>query len=242
MTKTKIAELVQTIYNWRVRAGQQHSIYKFVNREFMEAFFASGSIRLGTLHGFRDTEAHGNYRGDVTEGINRVVQRIAHATETVPGSFLHSMIRIGTGSVIKDCLFVQERTWPDTYVFCTSATFNEDLFRQWNVSEGVDACYEIFDWQGFELEVSKRIASQALPMHSEYVTYVDGDIDGESQVRHIRAPFIKLRDFEWQREYRGAWLHKHPSVDVQAICIDIPDARRFCRKVATLEDGKVCYC
>jgi hypothetical protein len=217
----------------------QMPVYKFVSRKNLDRFFDSGSIRVGTLHDFRKIEAHGKYRGDPAEGKNNIIQHVEFTNRIEEGSFLSKFISPESTGIFENCLFYEQRDFPNSFVFCTSSYFSDELFQLWHENEGVDACYEICNWQAYKREITKKLAPVADAIASSYVTYVTGDIDGESEQRGILPPFIKQREYDWQSEFRGVWLHKAPSIDVKAACIEIPEARKYCRPFAVLEAGKV---
>jgi len=236
---TKDQKLARYLASLVPRSPLQIPIYKFVSRRNLDRFFDTGSIRIGTLHDFRKTEAHGKWRGDEFEGKSDIMQRVASKNQIDKGSFLSTFINAPAGVQITDCIFIERRDFPNCYVFCTSSYFTDELFQHWHEKEGVDACYEIFDWIGYHREISHSLVSRADGLGSAYVTYVEGDIDGESEGRHIYPPFIKKMEYEWQSEFRGVWLHKAPSIDVKPLCFEIPDARKYCRPYAILNAGKI---
>lgn len=217
----------------------QFPVYKFVSQKWMTAFFDTGSVRVGTLHDFRKIEAHGKWRGDPYEGKSDVVQYVPLVERIEEGSFLSQFFDPQSVGRFENNIFVERRDFPNSFVFCTSSRFSDDMFRRWHQEEKVDACYEIFDWQAYKAEITKKLSPIANAFFSSYVTYVAGDINGESEQRHIPPPFIKKQEYDWQSEFRGVWVHKAPSVDVKAACIEIPEARRFCRPYAVLEAGQV---
>ncbi|MEL4871749.1 hypothetical protein AAEU41_23365, partial [Pantoea agglomerans] len=44
------------------------SIYKFLPKKYLNEFFKTGSLRLGTVYDFNDTVKHGTAVGDTREG------------------------------------------------------------------------------------------------------------------------------------------------------------------------------
>ena len=219
--------------------NSQLPVYKFVSRRWLAGFFDSGSVRVGTLHDFRKIEAHGKSRGDAFEGKSNVVQHVPFADRIEKDTFLSTFFAPGSAAQFTNSTFFEKRDFPNSFVFCTSSHFSDDLLLRWHEEEKVDACYEIFDWQGYHAEITMKLAPMADSLGAQYVRYVTGDINGESEQRHILAPFIKKQEYDWQSEFRGVWIHKSPSIDVKAACIEIPDARKYCRPFATLDAGKI---
>jgi hypothetical protein len=215
-------------------------IYKFLKRGRMEKFFETGQIRLGTLHDFRNTEQHGNHIGDVVEGKSTIHQHVAYANSAEPNSFIGQFVEFNGGEMW-DCRFIHERDSENAYTYCASHIFSEEGFRDWHEKEGLDACFEIFDPLGFRQAISKEIFEKARYVTESQIVYVDGDIPGESNLRHIPSAFIKQTAYAWQTEYRWLWEPRKSNVAPIAEFPTLPDPRRFCRKIAILEDGEIKY-
>lgn len=214
-------------------------VYKFVKEEYMDSFFKTGDLRLGTLHNFRKIEEYGINRGDPSEGKNSVFQYVEHHDGGKDGTFAGQFF--GKGIVVQNSTIIQHRDWPESYVFCSSRNFSEKLFFEWHAKEGTTACYEIWHPLAFALAVQKVIAQRAYFSGLDNVKYVDGHIDGASEDFKIEAPFVKPLPYAWQDEFRWVWTHRHPAISVAAHNWEIPDARQFCRKVARLRSGKLEY-
>lgn len=208
----------------------------------MDAFFQTGSIRLGTLHGYRDTAAFGTDRGDHAEGSSDTRLLVNRATTVEKGSFLNQFINMSAGGEILNCTFINRRNHQDMFIFCASGVFTPELFHRWQAKDSrTDACYEIFDWIGFRAEISKRIRQIAWYFESSYIQYVKGDVPAHSSLRDYPVMFIKQHEYGWQLEHRGAWSKIFPNDNLPHVDIEIPDARRFCRPVAVLANGQVRY-
>ena len=50
-------------------------LFKFTARHWMDAFFSSGSLKLGTIRGYHDTVAYAATQGDPREGEVTHVRR-----------------------------------------------------------------------------------------------------------------------------------------------------------------------
>lgn len=76
-------------------------LYKFVKRQWMEAFFATGSLRLGTLHGYRaDARRHDAVAGAVALPAFEDAYVFCSADNFNPPAFRHWL------------------DWPDGYDAC----------------------------------------------------------------------------------------------------------------------------
>jgi hypothetical protein len=215
-------------------------IYKFVKDEHMEQLFETGVIRLGTLHQFRKTEELGENQGDAAEGINAVVQKTGRLSSVEPGSFASKFLSL-SGGTVDDCMLIEQRHSENGYIFCGSHTFTEHSLHEWAEKEGLTSCYEIFDPLGFQQAISRAIFDKGVFVKDAKIIYVDGDIDSESALRHVAPTFIKQRRYEWQTEYRWAWELRKGNTDPTPEFISIPNAHRYCRRLARLQDGRVEY-
>jgi len=52
------------------------TLYKFAERKWMDEFFSTGSLRLRTVRGYRNTSEHGVGVGDHTEGRHDVFRLV----------------------------------------------------------------------------------------------------------------------------------------------------------------------
>lgn len=221
--------------------GVPARLFKFVKRRYMNGALATGSIRLGTLHDFRKTEDHGQSQGDPSEGKNNVFQHVGFLDSHDPSSFAGRIVVLSDGATMENCTLVEERDFPDSYVFCASTNFSEDLFRKWNTSDGLDACYEISDVAGFINAISNALDNSAQLVGYAPVVYVDGDLDGAAGQHVIHPAFVKqVRKYKWQTEYRFVWQHKRPE-EADPKLFEVNGLSRCCKPFAILEHGEIMY-
>ena len=219
-------------------------LYKFVAREHLKSFFKAGSLRLATIYSFKDTVEHGHSRGDEGEGRHSV-------SRTVVGDALHleksepivSEIfgrKVMPNVYVKDMQFSVERRSHDAFIFCTSNLFSNHLFKRWYEEEGTDACYEIKDPPGFFGAISDRIAESAKYIGNGDVVYIDEKVDYLSPAARTSPALTKDRSrYDWQFENRAIWSPRGPCGPLKPWIINVPDAARFCKQFALLEDGDI---
>lgn len=57
--------------------------YKFTEQKYVDSFFESGCLRIGTLFDYHRIETHGNARGDDREGLMRYLDRQGRECEAL---------------------------------------------------------------------------------------------------------------------------------------------------------------
>ena len=236
-----MTEEVGSLFEYKMPSSRQKSVYKFTKKQFMDDFFSTGTLKIGTLIDFQNTEKHGTSVGDSSEGRHRVLQSVTRTKRVEPGSFLSEFFSPGDGWSINNCTFVQRRNSPDAFLFCAAASCYGELFQEWNRRDQYDACYEISDTIAFLEAINKKIASSVAEFAALYPTYVNGDISFQSELRHVHPATIKQRTHEWQREFRAVWMPKGPVMQVEPMIIRVPEAVQYCRKLALWENGGIRY-
>ncbi|MFM1347324.1 hypothetical protein WFP14_12230 [Yersinia proxima] len=230
------------------------SLYKFIEKEFFDEFFLTGSLRLGTLEDFKKTEEHGGHRGDVSEGKHNVYRHVDDklilTADTLPSEpLISSSIHMDPASnqdsvTLSNVLFIDERNSQDVLTFCTSRVYSTHLFSEWNQKESLNYCYEIFDIKGFITAISNALSARSKGNKfkaCDLVAYTNKNIDYRSKYSKVHPCFLKDNDYAWQHEVRMVWafddIHKKQDV----IIMNVPEAIKFCRKHAYIERGEIKY-
>ena len=222
-------------------------LYKFIEQKYLRGFFETGSLRLGTVYTFKDIVEYGIHRGDDEEGQHHVVRR-NEGVVTLRRDVYHSILSEIFGmeedgeSWVRGGTFIVPRESPDYFIFCTSAFYTEALFGLWNKREKLDACYEIFDPQGFIRAISRGIASSTYFAFASDVVYTDKEIDFQTAEANLSPTITKQRNkYHWQQEHRMLWAPLLPSTPLRPWIIQVPEARRFCRPIALLRGSTFSY-
>lgn len=223
------------------------ALYKFIEKEFLESFFSSGCLRLGTIHDFRDVVEHGVSRGDEKEGEHNLIRAVdgtVAITKDKHEPIISEVFKMeGEGeSYISNMSIIVPRRCPNGFIFCTSYIYSENLFSSWNRNEGLDACYEISDVNGFVRAVSSAICNSAYFYTCSNVSYTDDPIDFQSGHARLNPALTKAKDkYSWQYENRCVWGARGPCGPLKPWIIYVPQAIKFCRPLAYIDDGQIIY-
>ncbi|WP_345984406.1 hypothetical protein WCX49_07130 [Sulfurimonas sp. HSL-1656] len=220
-------------------------LYKFIEREFLEAFFRTGSLRLGTIYDFKDIVEHGVSRGDEAEGEHHLIRGIDGTVSISKDKYepiISEIFRVeGEGKIsLCNLSVVVPRRCQDGFIFCTSSIYNEQLFRKWNKENDLDACYEIINQIGFISAINKAIKDSATFFACSNVTYTEKQIDYQTPEANLHPAFTKVKDdYSWQHEHRIVWGARGPSGPLNPWIVYVPEAIQYCRPFAFLENGVI---
>lgn len=222
-------------------------LYKFIEREFLESFFTTGCLRLGTIYDFKDIVEHGVSRGDQSEGEHHIVRGIDGTIKLTKDKYEPIISEVfkfeGEGeSSISNLSLVVPRRCQDGFIFCTSDRYNEALFKDWKREENLDSCYQIINVPGFIQAISKAITNSAFFYANSNVTYTEKQIDYQSKVASINPVFTKFKgEYEWQCENRSVFGSKGPLVPLKPWIIFAPEAIQYCKPFAFIDNGTIRY-
>ncbi|MED5621963.1 hypothetical protein [Ideonella sp. BN130291] len=146
-------------------------LHRYLARQYVELFFSTGSIRIGSLGLYRDMENSKSdlLRGDAAEGVSRTTVLGNHdelTPENIPPS-LRGIIGFSppepgqkrTESVrdIRFEGFEIDDSARNLYVMCLSNARSYRLARHF----GVDACISILDTDSFFASINRRLQGSA---------------------------------------------------------------------------------
>lgn len=193
-------------------------LYKFMEEKFATDLCERGKLRIGTLHYYRDKEAHCDSDDilDTEEGTATFVDR-----EPSPGELLNSV-------------FTGPADEPDRYIFCASTS------NAWaaSPSKSYDVCVEIFEPGNFMAElrsilrhgVSPSTASQygfVFYREREFTRVFGGGMPFTSAPTKIA--YIKPEKYSPQHEYRFGFPGAPPPKEF--FYVESPALKRYCRIV-----------
>lgn len=224
-------------------------LYKFIEKEFLDSFFKTGCLRLGTIYGFRDIVQYGVSRGDQLEGQHYLSRGIDEKLKLSKGSYepiISEVFDFGSeaeGEVnISGFTVVVPRQCKDGFIFCTSNRYNEKLFRDWNREESLDSCYQIFNVHGFFKAISNAIKNSAFFCTNSNVIYTEERIDYQSDLAGISPALTKVKNkYAWQFENRSIWAARGPCGQLRPWIIYVPEAIQYCKPFAFLEKDIITY-
>jgi len=218
-------------------------LYKFIERKYLYSFFSNGELRLGTIHGYRDTIEYGSVRGDSSEGRHSVIRTVDDVRVTDNSEpIVSEVFRVAEGGSFRlvNMNLVVQRQSSDAFIFCTSHLYSEQLFLEWHKQEQLDACCEITIPQGFVDAITRKIESSAWYARTSPVAYFNEHIDYRSPSANLPG-LTKSQKYEWQHETRSIWPPRLPSPPLQPWGIHVPDAVQFCKPFAVLENSSIRY-
>ncbi|EJT1895945.1 hypothetical protein NV115_003012 [Vibrio alginolyticus] len=219
-------------------------LYKFVENQFMESFFNSGNLRLGTILDFNDVVKHGTARGDSKEGQHIVFRSVREVKlkegkqEPLVSELFHVT---GDREIIMENFSVAaQRRCNNGFLFCTSNEYTDSLFRRWNSEVKADACYQILNPRGFYYEISKVIRNSISEYRCKNVVYTKDPIPYDSPHAQENPAFTKEEsEFSWQKENRCVWNPLLPPIKLKPWIIEVPEARKYCRPFKLWNSGSI---
>lgn len=207
------------------------NLYKYCSRQWLEAFFRDGSLRIGTLYDWRNTEKYGECVGDEREGLFEIVGNLIFFDPTHKDEFdiksKVSELYVGVDGPVRT--FRHERIQSkDCYAFCTADRYSLDDHHTWKELDGNDACYCIVSPDSFFAAISKTFSQGRFAMWNS-VYYYDLTAANVEIRGRFHPALLKRTAFRSQNEVRGIWTPKSRVPGVFPVNIKAPDAVRFCR-------------
>lgn len=230
MNKSQDPLVISFGHEWRIHRPY---VYRYLQVEYVDAFFATGALRLSSFAVFsRHTDEE---RLDTAEGHGFVINR----NQEGEGSHIGASMSQGQNA----------------YVLCGATCFTEDLSSAFQNNSG----FRINDTLRFAEAISRYIPgfSSGLEGSCHYVKrkMVDRDhgpigidslkvstdskdIDGEKlfglmgQVAGDDLYFLKNEKFRHQNEYRFLW--QTPTAVNGTLDLVCPEARQFCTRFEDL--------
>ncbi|KQN56539.1 hypothetical protein ASE99_11040 [Serratia sp. Leaf51] len=225
-------------------------LYKFLPSKYMDSFFETGCLQLGTIHDFKDVVRHIASRGDVREGqhiVKRVIDKQLIITENSNEPIASEIYIAKSGGKIivgAGTKLTLKRSTPDSFIFCTSNKFSEELFLRWNEEDREkDSCYVIHNPTAFASSISRAINKYATIIYDTPIIYTDDPIAYDSFAAKLDPRITKNKSkFLWHSEHRTIWEPiLAPYVKLRPWIVYVPEARQYCRRHSFLKDAEVNY-
>jgi hypothetical protein len=201
-------------------------VYRYLEKEWITAFFKEGKLRLSSFNKFR--QHADEHRGDKEEGQNLII-----------------------GNLKNNQVLVKVSTGIDAFVLSSSLMHSKELYKDFNV----ESCFIIERPLEFMQEIGKHIPEFKginfgpclyKPNHSILRQFPEVDLDSlkseddpnnmdlnkifalSNAAGGAEVLFTKTIDYSHQHEYRMLW---HSEINPLPDYIDIiaPEARQFCR-------------
>lgn len=201
-------------------------LYKYMRREHASLLLEKGTIRIGTLYEYRNTEEHGSVIGDPEEGIKTEFMEVGKEvwTEENQPEFSKSLIKVSGPGSHNISNFTLEKGYhsPDCYLFCTTETFDEAAMEDFEY----DTCVVIEDAERFFWAIAETIKDKAEYIGAGRCQYTERR-KHHAVADDINPGLIKSPEYERQREVRAIWMPKSESIS--PMIIECPDAAKYCK-------------
>lgn len=197
--------------------------YKYLKRKYLQKFFSTGEIRIGTLFDFQNEERHGSEIGDDEEGVksaNKVINWVGGPKDQP--EFDKKFVDVRANNVTIENVLVREETRSENlYVFSVSGTFSLEIMKKMNPE--FDACIAIKKPKRFLQAIEKKMKSKTVSFGR--CIYSNRHMPHDRQ--HQAHPgWLKDPKYEYQDEYR--LLMTTELKDIEPISIYCRHATRFC--------------
>lgn len=212
------------------------TLFKYLQKKYLEAFFCRGSIKIGTLYEYRNVEHYGSVIGDLEEGLLNTSITPSKGDEIDLGSNSHEaiFIRNALGRPITECsnmrlryltdgyTFTHKVQSSDLYIYCMSSRYDKDIMTQF----GCDSCMEIINPDAFLSAITHRIRHKARFEGFRAIEYLKRETDYLNP-HHVHPAIAKDIEYQYQNEFRAIWNSTKPSIN--PLYIDVKKAIKYCR-------------
>lgn len=211
-------------------------LYKYVKREHLEAFFRSGSLKIGTLYEYRNEEELGKVIGDgeegsyVTELLSPHGREVDLACRSPEANYFrqHILRPDQWDSKVKIVMeaganLIANTNSPNYYIYCVSSVFDEQAMHQF----GCDSCIEITNPEKFFKAISKVIRHKGGFDGVHRITYGLKKTDYLNP-HQVHPALLKDPQYSYQSEVRAIWNPKKEPRG--SLFVKVPKAIRYCRE------------
>jgi hypothetical protein len=202
-------------------------LFKYMKSKYAESFFTAGTLRIGTLHEYRNVEKYGPIVGDRGEGkktIRTTLKPDDVWTEESMPDHMRSVIKLVGGARLHSSMgdFIVNENSQDYYLFCTTSVFSKSVMKEFEA----DVCIAIVNVQGFFDALAATMKDRGTLLAVAKCFY------GTRYVRHetdhgVPAPLIKPKRYERQQEVRAIWQPHAKSIE--SFNIDCKEAAVHCK-------------
>lgn len=213
----------------------QQPLYKYILKQYLQAFLSRGSLKIGTLHDYRKTESYGDVIGDKNEGLHKTELflkgggEIDLASNSPESEYFRKHVlqpeqRDAKVKIILEdgARLIAHSNSPDLYIYCVSSEYSPTVMKEF----GCDACLQIFRPYEFFDAISRKIRHQAVFNGLGPVTYLNKTTH-YTQPHTLHPAVMKDPEYEYQKEWRSIWVPK--KTNNQPLILNVPKAIRHCR-------------
>lgn len=207
-------------------ARPSRPLFKYMKSKYMDMFFASGSLKVGTIYDFRDTNKHAGLIGDASEGKKQLRNHIADETwnEHTQPEWSKGGISLSHGAQIRmvNSPITTIINSPDFYVYSTAEAYDTNAMHGLQA----DSCMIIENPYAFFLAISKTLGQQAEYL-GQFECFIGGTTTHENDSK-VHPALLKEEKFRDQAEVRALWKPNGIATPQTLNCIE---ATRFCRRI-----------
>ncbi|WP_131643163.1 hypothetical protein [Enterobacter hormaechei] len=221
-------------------------LFKFLEKQYLSAFFSCGSIRIGTIYDFKDTVAHTSARSDISEGKHQIFRGFTSRDEFTNidnEPIINDIFKIsGEGAVsFENVSFNATRDSGDGFIFCTSRYYSKKTFLKWHEDcFKNDACYAIINPGAFFDAITDKIRNSVYECLNANIVYTTDPIPYDSPEANLNPALTKeINKYSWQCENRSIWSPRLPPLRLRPFNIEVPEAIQFCEPLSYIQDGKI---
>jgi hypothetical protein len=211
------------------------ALYKYMMKEHLRAFMARGSLKIGTLYEYRETENYGPVIGDAQEGNQTTAFEIpsggtVNLMDDSPEAVFLREYFPGINGARRDmhiefeegCEFHFNNASPNLFIYCTTSRFDADVMKEF----GYDACLEIVNTGKFLQEVTRKIRHHGSFNEQLRIVYAERTTTWKKP--HLEHPAtMKALEYSYQNEVRAIWTPI--KVGCEPLFVDVPRAVKYCR-------------
>lgn len=203
-------------------------LYKYCKRDHLPLRGSSCSVRVGTLHDYRNTEKYGELISDIHEGSKIISGTVANLSKKNIHQYpnLGGIIELGeSGSigslVMTNCTIISE----NMFIFSAAQEYSRSEHERWYEEEGYDACYRIHSARLFFREISRALGSRGQFIGFAPVHYVESfDLSSPN----IHPALVKRQSkHHSQREVRAIW-RPTDGAEVKGVLLGNTSIGRYC--------------
>lgn len=212
------------------------SIYKYGERVWSDLLMSDGSVRIGTLHDYRESE-HKRGISDPTEGKKSIHHAVEYYNSSYPVGINHAAVENISpfrSNGFDDCIisginFVREFSADDCFIHCASYVLSTEVMAQF---DRADSCVEIIRPSAFYKRLTE-IINRNTSVHFyglRRVIYANRNEAFNGRDFGVRPDLIKDPEFSPQYEVRAIWIPKVKK-RIKPFSIQDKSLRKFCREV-----------
>lgn len=204
-----------------------------MQKKYLDVFFESGSIRVGTLYDFRKHEAHNKAIADQDEGTLKPYMKFGSSSPSIINNkspempFLKDIFKMDEESSIQlqDIGIHKTEQSSDYYIFCASTVFDKKAMEEFEC----DACIKINDARKFFNALTVGLAHIVSKMDWQGTISYRSREDSYLALQGIHPATVKGIEYAYQKEYRGIWSSKYYSFgNLTPVIIAMPELMKYC--------------